>query len=70
MIQNERNMDAQEQKLDSYNGGRNADISGSLLLIAEKLLTISTAVYETDDSKATALANRIMSVDEIISWGN
>ena len=69
MIQNERHIDAQEQKLYSYSGGRNADLSGSLLLRADKFLTISKAVYETTDSKATTLANGIMSEDEIISWG-
>ena len=61
MIQNERHIDAQEQKLDSYTGGRNADLSGSLLLRADKFLAISTAVYETADSKATTLYNGIMS---------
>ena len=69
MIQNERHIEAQEQKLDSYTGGRNAALSGSLLLRADKLLTISTAVDETADSKATTLANGIMSEDEIIAWG-
>ena len=69
MIQNERHIDAQDQKLDSYTGGRNTDISGSLLFRADKLLTISTAVYETSDSKTTTLANRIMSEDDIIAWG-
>ena len=68
MIQNERHIEDQEQKLDSYTGGRNADLSGSLLLRADKLLTISTAVYETSDSKATTLANVIMSKDDIIAW--
>ena len=67
MIQNERHIEAQEQKLDSYTGGRNADLSCSLLLRSDKLLTISTAVYETTDSKATTLDNGIMSEDEIIS---
>ena len=62
-------LDVQEQKLDNYTGGRNADISGSLSLRADKLLTISTAVYETSDSKATTLYNGIMSEDEIIAWG-
>ena len=68
MIQNERHIKPQEQSLDSYTGGRNADLLGSLLLRAEKLLTISTAVYETVDGKATKLANGIMSKDEIIAW--
>ena len=40
-----------------------------MLLRAKKFLTISTAVYETADSKATTLANGIMSEDEIIAWG-
>ena len=69
MIQNESHIEAQEQKLDSYTEGRNVVISGSLLLRADKLLTIYTAVDETDDSKATTLANGIMRKDEIISWG-
>ena len=69
MIQNESHIEAQEQKLDSYTGGRNVVISGSLLLRADKLLTIYTAVYETSDSKATTLYNGIMSEDEIIAWG-
>ena len=43
-------------------------LSGSLLLRADKFLTISTAVYETANSKATALANVIMSEDDIIAW--
>ena len=68
MIQNERHIEEQEQKLDSYTGGRNAALSGSLLLKADKLLTISTAVDETADSKSTKLANGIMSEDEIIAW--
>ena len=68
MIQNERHIEAQEQKLDIYTGERNAALLGSLLLRAEKILTISTAVYETDDNKATTLANGIMSEDEIIAW--
>ena len=33
------------------------------------MLTISTAVYETADSKATKLDNGIMSENEIIAWG-
>ena len=45
MIQNERHIDAQEQKLDSCTGGRNANISGYLLLRAGKMLTISKSVY-------------------------
>ena len=69
MIKNERHIKAQEQKLDSYTGGRNAALSGSLLLRSNKLLTISTAVYETADIKATTLVNGIMSKDEIITWG-
>ena len=69
MIQNERHIESQEQKLDSYTGGRNASISGSLLIIANKFLTISTSVYETANSKATTLANVIISEDEIIAWG-
>ena len=68
MIQNERHIEAQEQKLDSYTGGINTDLSGSLLLRADKFLTISTAVYETADSNATTLANGIMSEDYIIPW--
>ena len=44
MIQNERHIEAQYQKLYSYTGGINADLSGSLLLRADKLLTIYTAV--------------------------
>ena len=68
-IQNERHIEAQEQKLDSYTGGRNSALSGSLLLRAKKLLTISTAVDEIANSKATTLANGIMSEDEIIDWG-
>ena len=63
MIQNERHIDAQDQKLDSYTGGRNTDISGSLLLRANKFLTVYTAVYETADSKDTTLANGIISED-------
>ena len=69
MIQNERHIEAQEQKLDSYTGVRNAALSRYLLLRADKLLTISTAVHETADSKSTKIANVIMSEDEIISWG-
>ena len=68
VIQNERHIDAQEQKLDSYTGGKNADLLGSVLLRADKLLIISTAIYETADIKATILANLIMSEDEIIYW--
>ena len=60
---------AQEQKLDSYTGGINASLLGSLLIRADKLLTVSTAVDETANSKATTLANRIMSEDDIIAWG-
>ena len=69
MIQNERHIDAQEQKLDGCTGGINADLSGSLLLRSDTLLTISTAVYERADRKATTLANEIMSEDEIIFGG-
>ena len=69
MIQNEGHIESQEQKLDSYTGGINAALSGSLLLRGDKFLTISTAVYETADIKATTLANGIMSEDEIIDWG-
>ena len=68
MIHNERHLEAQQKKLDSYTGERNADLSGSLLLIVNKLLTISTAVYKTADSKATTLANGVMGEDEIIAW--
>ena len=68
MIQNERHIKAQEQKLDSYTGEINAALSGSLLLRADKFLTISTEVYETANSKATILANGIMIEDEIIYW--
>ena len=67
MIQNERHIEAQEQKLDSYIGEINAALSGYLLLRANKLFTISTAVFETADSKATTLAIGIMSEDEIIA---
>ena len=69
MIQNERQKESQEQKLDNYTGGRNADLSGYLLLRADKLLTISTAVDEIAYIKSTTLANGIMSKDEIIAWG-
>ena len=69
MIQNESHIEAQEKKLDGYTGGRNVAPSGSLLLRANKLLTIYTAVDETADIKATTLANGIMSEDEIIAWG-
>ena len=68
MIQNESHIESQEQKLDSYTGGRNVSLSGSLLLRAEKLLNISTEVYETADSKSTTLANGIISEDEVIAW--
>ena len=68
MIQNERHIEAQEQKLYSYTVGINVALSGSLLLVADKFLTIYTEVYETDDSKATILANGIMSEDYIIAW--
>ena len=33
------------------------------------MIAISTAVDETADSKATTLANGIMSKDGIIAWG-
>ena len=69
MIQNERHIESQEQKLDSYTGGLNAALSGSLLLRAEELLTISTGVHKTADIKATTLANGIMREDDIIDWG-
>ena len=69
MIQNERHIDTQEQKLVSYTGGINADLSGSLLLRANKLITISKAVYKMATRKSTILANGIMSEDEIIAWG-
>ena len=69
MIQNERHIESQEQKLDNYTGGINAALSGSLLLRAAKFLTIYTAVDETADSKAITLANGIMSEDEFIAWG-
>ena len=69
MIQNERHIEAQQENLDSYTGGRHADISGSLLPRADKLLTIYTEVYETADSKAMTLANAIMIKDDIIAWG-
>ena len=68
MIQNQRHIDTQYQKLDNSTGGRNADLSGYLLLIANTLLTVSAAVYETADRKATILSNGIMSEDEIIAW--
>ena len=45
------------------------DLSGSLLLRADRLITISTALYETSDGKATTLTNGIMSEDGIIAWG-
>ena len=67
MIQNERHIHAREKKSDSYTGGRNADILGSLLLRDYKLLTISTVLYETTNIKATTFANGIMSKYEIIS---
>ena len=50
MIQNERHIEAQEQKLDSYTGGINAAISSSLLLISDKLLIISTSLDEKSDN--------------------
>ena len=70
MIQNEGHIESQEQKLDSYTGGINAALSDSLLLRDDKLLTIYTSVDEAADSKATTLANGIMSADDIIIWGN
>ena len=66
MIQNERHIEAQEQKLDSYTGRRDVALSGALLIRSETVLTISTAVYETVDIKATTLANGIMSGNDII----
>ena len=69
MIQNERHIEAQDQKLDSYTGGRNAALSVSLLLRSDKLLTISTEVDETSNRKATTSAHGIMSEDDIIDWG-
>ena len=69
MSKDERHIEAQEQKLDNYTGGRNSDLSVSLLLRADKFLTVSTDVDETANSKATTLANVIMSEDEIIAWG-
>ena len=69
MIHNERHIENQVQKLDSYTGGINTALSGYFLLRADKFLTISTAVYETANIKATTLANGIMSEDEIIDWG-
>ena len=68
MIQNERHIKAQEQKLDSYTGEINAALSGSLWLRADKFLTISTALYETANRKATTFANRVMSEGDIIAW--
>ena len=68
IIQNERHIESQEQKLDSYTGGINAALQGSLLLRAKKLLTISTAVDKTANIKATTLANGIMSEDDIVAW--
>ena len=56
MIQNEKHIDAQEQKLYSYTVGRNADLSGPLLLRADKFLTTSTAVHETYNSKGTTFS--------------
>ena len=67
MIQNERRIDTQAQKLDSYTGGRNADLSGSSFLRADKLLIISTSVYQTFNIKATSLTNGNMSEYEIIA---
>ena len=69
MIQNERHIEEQEQKLDSYTGGINAALSGYLLLIYDKLLTISTAADETAVRKATTMDNGIMREDDIIAWG-
>ena len=48
--------------------GNSMNLLGSLLLRSDKLLTISTSVYETANSKATTLANGIMSEDDIIAW--
>ena len=42
--------------------------SGSLLLRADKLITISTAVDETSDGKSTTLAYLIINEDDIIAW--
>ena len=67
MIQNEQHIEAHEQKLDSYTGGINAALLGSLLLRSDKVLTISTEVSETANSKATTLANGIISKDEFIA---
>ena len=69
MIQNENYIEAQDCKLDSYTGGRNAALSVSLLLRADKFITIYTEVDEKADSKATTLANGIMREDYIIAWG-
>ena len=69
MIKNERHIETQDQKLDSYTGRRNSALLDSLLIRSETLLTISTAVDETANIKATILANGIMSEDEIVSWG-
>ena len=52
MIQNERHIESQDQKLDSYTGGINAALSGSLLLRADKFFAISTALDETADRKS------------------
>ena len=41
----------------------------SLLLRAERLLTIYIAVDGTADNKSKTMANGIMSEDEIIAWG-
>ena len=69
MIKNERHKEAQDQKIDSYTGGRNAAPLDYLLLRSEKFLTISTEVDETGHFKATTLANGIISEDNIIAWG-
>ena len=52
LIKNERHIDAQEQKFDSYTGGRNAALSSSLLIRADKLITISKTVDETTDKQS------------------
>ena len=68
LIHNKRHIEAHEHKLDTYTGGRNPALLGSLIIRANKLLIISTTVYETSNSKATALANGIISKDKIIAW--
>ena len=46
LIKNERHKEAEEKKLDSYTEGRNAALSGPLLLRSDKLLTYIIAVDE------------------------